>query len=286
MKEYKKGVHFSMPDAHYFGPETVNWLNRSKLVSIDILTKAELLDIDYTPSNKSHLRIGTEVHSRWLEDKEAAVLLSSDLRKTLAKEERDAAIAEGKEYLTPSEAGKVTALVDGLNRSARALELKEKFIGSEITILDDDWNGAPVKVRLDAITSDGYIVDLKTTGAEITREDIRETFEKFGYAKQVAMYTDVAKRWTKELGVPEIKGFLFVFVSKTNNEAMVFSVENLDQGPLLAEFKEKCRRAMEKLDFVKKTVIDDEVMELFSVAKYMKPDLKQKCLRLDQLSVL
>ena len=38
---YKAGVYFNLPEAHYFGEETVNWLNRSKIVKVDQLSAEE-----------------------------------------------------------------------------------------------------------------------------------------------------------------------------------------------------------------------------------------------------
>ena len=283
---YKAGVYFGLPEAHYFGEETVNWLNRSKIVKIDQLSAEELMDTDYTPSSSTALRVGSAVHQKWLEDKEEFVVIEN-LRTKVNKELRDKVVAEGKDYLTKPEHATVQGLLLGLDRSKNCLEVKKNLIGAEITILDDDYNGIPAKIRLDGMSKDGYVIDLKTTAAELTKEGIRETFEKFGYKYQVNMYTEIAKKWAKELGVAEVKGFKFVFVSKTNNKAAVVTVDKLDQEPIKLEMIEKCSRVKDKLEKREAGIIEDEpVIELFDTPKYLKIDLENKALVLDMLSVL
>ena len=171
----------------------------------------KLVDCDYTPSQSTALRVGSAVHQEWLEDKEEYIIIEN-LRTKVNKELRDKAVAEGKDYLTKPEHVTVKSLLAGLERSENCVNVKKNLIGAEVTILDDDYNGIPAKIRLDGIDKDGYIIDLKTTAAELTKEGIRETFEKFGYKYQVNMYTEIAKKWAKELGVAEVKGFKFVFV--------------------------------------------------------------------------
>ena len=283
---YKAGVYFGLPEAHYFGEETVHWLNRSKIVKIDQLSATELMDCDYTPSSSTALRVGSAVHAIWLEDKQEYVIIEN-LRTKVNKELRDKVIAEGKDYLTKPEHITAQGLITGLERSKNCAEVKKNLLGAEITILDDDYNGIPAKIRLDGFSKDGYIIDLKTTSAELTKEGIRETFEKFGYKYQVNMYTEIAKKWAKELGVPEVKGFKFVFVSKTNNKAAVVTVDKLDQEPITLEMKEKCGRVKAKLaDHVKGIAPTEEVIELFDTPKYLKIDLENKALVLDTLNQL
>ena len=287
---YKQGVHFNLPEAHYFGKETVHWLNRSKIVKIDSLSAEELMDCDYTPSQSTALRVGSAVHQRWLEDKEEYIVIHESLRTKIGRAKKEEAIAAGKDYLSKDELTTVNALIQGLDRSPNCSSIKEDLIGAEITILDDDYNGIPAKIRLDGFSKDGYIIDLKTTSAELTKEGIRETFEKFGYKYQVNMYFEVAKKWAKELGVEEVKGFKFVFVSKTNNKAAVVTVDKLDQEPITLEMIEKCSRVKEKLSNQAAGITPEEqVIELFDTPKYLKIDLENKALVLDtlaQLSVL
>ena len=270
MKKYERGVHFGLPEAHYFGAETIEWVNRSKIVKIDQLTAAELLDCDYTMSSSTALRVGSAVHQRWLEDK-APYIVIDNIRNKAGQELKRECLREGKEYLSTTELGQVNGLVDGLEGSAKCMKLKDNFVGAEITICDDDYNGIKSKIRLDAFTKDGYIVDLKTTSADITVESLRETFEKFGYKYQVVMYLDIAKKFAKELGVKEVKGFKFVFVSKNNNKAAVVTVDQLDFEPIREELKEKCARLKAKLANHENGVEAEEIeLELYETPNYLK----------------
>ena len=270
--KYTNGVHFNLPEAHYFGPETVKWLNRSKIVKIDQLTAEELMDTDYSMSSSTALRVGSAVHQRWLEDKTEYVVIEN-IRNKEGQTLKKKCLEDGVDYLSSTELNQVNGLVSGLEASKNCSEIKKNFLGAEITILDPDYHGIPVKIRLDGFSKDGYIIDLKTTSADITVESLRETFEKFAYKYQVVMYFDVAKKFAKELGVDEVKGFKFVFVSKNSNKAAVVTVDKMDFGPIRGEIKEKCERVAEKLaDYHAGKDPEEITLELFETPKYLKEE--------------
>ena len=268
--KYENGVHFNLPEAHYFGSETVAWLNRSKIVKVDQLTAEEMMDCDYSMSSSTALRVGSAVHQRWLEDKTEYVVIEN-IRNKEGQTLKKKCLEDGVDYLSSTELRQVDGLVSGLEASKKCSDIKKNFLGSEITILDPDYNGIPVKIRLDAFSKDGYIIDLKTTSADITVESLRETFEKFSYKYQVVMYFDVAKKFAKELGVDEVKGFKFIFVSKNSNKAAVVTVDKMDFEPIRGEIREKCERVAKKLQDFREGMEPEEItLELFEVPKYLK----------------
>ena len=286
MKKFEEGVHFDMDECFYFGESTVKWFNRSKMVKVDQLTVEELLDCDYTPSSSTALRVGKAVHAAWLENKFEWEVIDN-LRTNVGKEHKARCIAEDILYLSKTEERQTMALINGLEKSRACREIKKVMFGAEVTILDNDYNGVPAKIRLDGLTKDGWIIDLKTTSAELTKESILETFRKFAYKYQVVMYSEVAKKWCKELGIPELKGFKFVFVSKVNNKAAVVTVEGLDHGPVQAEMAEKCERLKVKLENHEAGIVEDEVpIELFDTPQYMvfdQDELGKMSIRLKQI---
>ena len=269
MKKFEEGVHFDMAEGFYFGEATVKWFNRSKMVKVDQLTIDELLDCDYTPSSSTALRVGKAVHAAWLENKYEWEVIEN-LRTNVGKEQKARCIAEDILYLSKTEERTTMALINGLEKSQACRDIKKVMFGAEVTILDNDYNGIPAKIRLDGLTKDGWIIDLKTTSAELTKESILETFRKFAYKYQVVMYSDVARKWCKELGIPELKGFKFVFVSKVNNKAAVVTVDGLDHGPVQAEMLEKCERLKVKLSNHEAGIQEpEESIELFETPQYL-----------------
>lgn len=73
----------------------------------------------------------------------------------------------------------------------------------------DPETGALVRIRMDALTSGGWIVDVKKT-QDASPEGAAKTIANYGYYHQAAMYTDVL---TIASGQPPA-GFAFIFVEE------------------------------------------------------------------------
>ena len=93
------------------------------------------------------------------------------------------------------------------------LDENYKIIGSggisELSFIDCILHGVKVKVRLDFLTRDRKIVDIKTTTGLLTEQHILTTIEKYGYDISAAFYIDVVKQFFNQ----ELEFFLY-FVSK------------------------------------------------------------------------
>ena len=241
------GVYWDMPESEYFGTETSQWLNRSKIVKIETYSPNELVNPDSNFITAPALRIGSALHQWWLEGKKDWEIFPFSPTTAAGKAKIIECMKDGSLHLGKKEDAVVHTLYEGLEASKLCSELRANLKASEITILHDDFNGIPVKIRLDGLSKDGYIVDLKSSSAALTKESLIETIEKWGYMYQVCFYTDVAKHYEEQLGM-KLKGWKFVFSSKATGKARVVTVDNADLEKYREEFRQKCYIAKEKLE--------------------------------------
>lgn len=107
--------------------------------------------------------------------------------------------------MTGETAKKFLAMKDALDNCEKA---KELLVGgkTELSLFTDKE-----RVRLDLLTSDGWIVDVKTVSGTsempLEPEEFAREFWRFGYDLQMYMYCKVSR----ECGL-DIKGFLFLCV--------------------------------------------------------------------------
>ena len=243
MKYDKPGIFKGMPESHYFGDETVEWLNRSKIVKVEQYSGKELTSTDSSMSTAPALRMGSALHQLWLEDKKEWDVTKFGSRTKAGKEAFTKAAEEGKLLLQDKEEALVLEWFKVLEENKACKEIRDNLSDSELTILDGDYNGLQAKIRIDGVSSDGYLIDLKTTAAVCTASSLKETIEKWGYLYQRVMYFDIAKKF-----MPELKGFKFVFISKPTLKAAVVTVERADLETLREEMRVKCEIAKSKLD--------------------------------------
>lgn len=141
---------------------------------------------------------------------QVCILPDLDLRFKAGKETK-AAIVEanpGKIILTHEEGQTLEAMKAAVYGHKTASELFERVTATEVTIIFP-FGGVKCKARLDAITSDDIILDLKTT-KDASFEGFGKSVANFGYAGQCAMYCE-AFEWAFKR---KPKKFVFIPVEK------------------------------------------------------------------------
>lgn len=112
----------------------------------------------------------------------------------------DGEVVKGENYR------KFAAMTAALDASAEAMKLLDGGITEQSFITDKE------RVRPDLITSDGWLVDLKTVGGTqempLTPENFAREFWARGYDLQMYMYDKVVQ----ECGVERPQGFIFLCV--------------------------------------------------------------------------
>lgn len=171
------------------------------------------------PKHSDAFTIGTAAHSLILEDDTSGIVVvaADNWLTKAAKEEKAAALAEGKQPLLVKEMAHVVGMRDSVMNHPVAREL---FTGHrpEASVFWEE-NGLPLKCRPDA-WQPTQLVDLKTTLNADPRE-FGKTAYNFGYHQSAAHYIDGVKVTTGE----ELP-FRFVLVEKT--EPYLVSVVQLD----------------------------------------------------------
>jgi len=192
------------------------------------------IDPNRRPSSGSQpMFIGTALHAAVLEpDAFARTYVEcpfSDKRsagyKAWAKEQAD----EGLLVLMPDEALNVTGMRRSLwnDQTVRGL-LSDVYEFEYSAYAIDPETGVLVRIRMDALTQSGWIVDLKKT-QDASPAAVARSVAKFGYHHQDAFYTDVLG-WA--CGEPPA-GFVFVFVEELPPHAVgvyVLIPEDRDRG--------------------------------------------------------
>lgn len=126
--------------------------------------------------------------------------------KAWAKKQAD----DGLQILMPDEALNVTGMRRALWSDPEVAALfRDAFEFEYSAYSHDPETGVLVRIRMDLLTSSGWIVDLKKT-QDASPEAVSKTIANFGYHHQDAFYTD-ALTWA--CGEPP-RGFLFVFVEE------------------------------------------------------------------------
>ena len=127
---------------------------------------------------------------------------------------------EGKIILSKPQKKKIDAMIPYYLDNKTAVELI-KGVKPEIslfTAIDD----VSVKVRADGLNeTEGYIVDIKTSGFEIDHEEFKATLDKFHYKLSAALYL---KAFEEALG--KELDFYFVVLGKTHLGCEVYKLSN------------------------------------------------------------
>ncbi len=128
--------------------------------------------------------------------------------------------SEGKTIISADDADKAWAMRTGIGRNPAAAKLVFSSGISEVSMqCEDEETKLPLKVRIDRLTDNGSLVDLKST-EDVSPTAWSKTVYNFGYHRQAAMYLDCAKQY----GIPG--PFIFIAVSKTPpHEAVCYQLE-------------------------------------------------------------
>lgn len=170
---------------------------------------------------------GTAVHCAILEPEkfEKTILRGPDNRR--GKQWSDpAAEAEinGQVLLTSGDYDEVLEARDGVYRCATAKELLSRKLAAERSLFwTDRETGIRLKARPDLITTDGLIVDVKTTKSAHPESFMRDVLS-YGYHIQEAHYTDGA--FATHEGNFIVHGFVFLAIEK--QEPWASAVYRLD----------------------------------------------------------
>lgn len=160
------------------------------------------------PKHSDAFTIGTAAHSLILEDDTSGIVVvaADNWLTKAAKEEKAAALSEGKQPLLVKEMAHVVGMRDSVMNHPAARELLTGH-RPEASVFWEE-NGLPLKCRPDA-WQPTQLVDLKTTLNADPRE-FGKTAYNFGYHQSAGHYIDGVKQATGET-LP----FVFVLVEKT-----------------------------------------------------------------------
>jgi hypothetical protein len=90
--------------------------------------------------------------------------------------------------LTPALSDTLGKMWDGFVRNSAAVELEEKVVDREPSLRWESTGGVKVRCRPDAITSDGRLVDYKTTSCAVILKEFPLSVRKYGYGLSAALY--------------------------------------------------------------------------------------------------
>lgn len=169
------------------------------------------------PFSSAAMDHGTLLH-RWLEEGDTFLeLLVAPPESTLtatglvgkeaekwAKNEAPA----GSVVVGPKERAQILAEVEAIKSHPAARSLIERIAENEVSVYWQTDDGYRLKCRLDGLTSDGIVIDLKTTRDESIRSDWWGSMLKFRYHLQDAWY----RRGMEAMGL-EPKPLHFIVIS-------------------------------------------------------------------------
>jgi len=122
--------------------------------------------------------------------------------------------------ITPAEYSKFLSMTDALAKCQEFQELVSKAKCIEKSFFTE-LDGVAFKCRTDFITSDGWIVDLKTVGGmsatPSSPEEFGRSFFDFGYDVGMVLYTNVVEKCIGK----KVKGFKFACVDAKQEDSGV-----------------------------------------------------------------
>lgn len=231
--DFVYGLHQGMPSADYFKLDAVS---KSDL---DLIAKSPLHWKQSVRDETAAMRIGSAVHCAVLEPERFAkvyVTAPECEKRTKAGKEAFAefeAANAGKIILSIDESSLCRSVTNSINRHTRAFHLLDGAAQAEVSALwsDQEFN-VRCRARIDAISKDGWLVDLKTTGDASPRA-FAKSCANFRYHVQAAWYLDGYHAATRDLPA----GFVFIAVEKTPPYAVAIyelDAKAVEYGRMLA----------------------------------------------------
>jgi hypothetical protein len=167
------------------------------------------------------MRIGRIVHEYILEGVQNYVTSPFDSFRT--KEAREWRDSQTKPIITTSELETIYAMREAVLRHPEAKRLLSDGQPEQTFFFDEPTTGAACRCRTDWMTSDGIIVDLKTTDDASPKGFMRSVL-KYRYHVQDAFYTDGVEAATNSRPTD------FVFIAVEKNAPFGVGVYRLSEG--------------------------------------------------------
>jgi exodeoxyribonuclease VIII len=178
------------------------------------------------------LKIGTAVHASVLQPDVAlatyALAPEVDRRTKDGKAAWETFVAAnaGKVVLTEDEAVLIAGVAASMLATLKTLGVS--FTATEL-MLTGDYCGTPLKVAIDAVGSDGYLYDLKTT-EDASPKGFLQSVRVYRYALQAYLYRLVYEQATGN----KVRGFRFIATEKAGDGFYPSAVYEL--GPELMTY--------------------------------------------------
>lgn len=185
-------------NADYHANETHRSCSRAKtLLDSPVLYHQRYIAKSLPPFSSSATDHGTLLHS-WLELGDdfleslvvpppetltATGLLGKEAEKWAKNEAPEGAIV-----VSPKERAQIVAEIAAIKNNPAATELLARITEHEISVYWEAADGHRLKCRFDALTSDGLVLDLKTTREEDILADFHNSVVRFKYHLQDAWY--------------------------------------------------------------------------------------------------
>lgn len=176
IKLLEEGIYYDLPEESYHADPTPGFSLSAGLIKV-LLNESPRhaymahpkLNPNKEPDNRSIFDIGKAAHSLILRDpKDFVIVEADDWRTKVAKEQRDAAYAEGKIPLLAHTFEEVKKMVDSARLQMIAHECRNAFredSKSEITLVWQEDNGVWCRCRIDNMAANGKdFYDFKSEG--------------------------------------------------------------------------------------------------------------------------
>lgn len=185
-------------NADYHANETHRSCSRVKtLLDSPLLYHKRYIAKTLPPLSSTALEFGTWMH-RWFEDGDAFLDLlvcppperltaTGLVGKEAEKWVKDNAPA-GAVVVSPKQRTMLLAAVEAVMSHADGTDLRSRVTEREISVYWETADGHKLKCRFDALTSDGIVLDLKTTSEENILADFYSSVIRFKYHLQDAWY--------------------------------------------------------------------------------------------------
>lgn len=172
------------------------------------------------------------------------ILPKLDLRFKKDKEEKQQLVEEndGKIIISYEDGQTIERMKNAVDCNNTARSFLSRIVHTEVSVVFD-WNGVRMKARLDAVTNDDYILDLKTT-QDASPQGFAKSIATFGYAGQAATYSESLSAHGRE-----VRGFVFIAVEKEEPHGVAcyqLDEKSLDFG------RRRIERALETYSMCKK----------------------------------
>lgn len=191
------------------------------------------------PSRSMHL--GTAIHAAILEPElfQREYMLLRDVKDRRSSAYKDAVATHGAErVLTASESDVVVGMYASVYANKRARDWLQKIKHTELSLfVKHPTTGVNVRCRYDAITSDGYAIDLKST-RDASPDEFAKSIYNFRYHVQAALYSDAYEIATGE----KLKGFIFIVVeNEIPHATMIYELDDISLGIGRNEYERNLR---------------------------------------------